>query len=1610
VHSDPTTTTLTTTSFDVAAGTVLLVSVFRDGSGHSTWPTITNNGEAVTWNQLARVYDASTPNWVNASVWVYWAYFATARTGLTVTGTVASANQMALSVDAFADVDSADPIGAVLAGATSGASSPFTTAPLTAEAASSTLYAAIGGGRATGSSYTGDPASSDLTEQAFNANNETFGLTGYKAMGAAGSTVTASASHPSGITTANWNWVLVEVKGTATEVTKTGSDPGTGVEFGSVSATVDGADAGTGTDTGHVAFEGSDAAVGSEDGYVAEGRDGGEAGAGVDSGDISATVTSGESATGADSGGTSATVTPAPDAGTGTELGHIAIPGGDTAVGTDALSPPLQATVTSGEVATGVEGGYVESLYGDLVISLYAIHPTTGALVALPHFLDLSISRQRNSRGSISLSYPVAGQNFDLLRAAITTSRDLEIEVWTSGTQVGALRGYLQEAAGDDTSETGIWEFAGSFLELRLDEARVFPQDRGALITDPKTGDQTYTNAKRELIFSADSPGEVGLTLLNQAHARSALSDIVAGFTTTHDSNGVPWSSVLSAKFAPGATYAQILNKLVDLGLVEWAVVWTGTQRMLKLWVNEGRGADLTVGPRPVVLRRGRNVLDAPRKWSVRESGTTVLAAGNEGVYRDVTDATALARRGRRIETYASLSAASDEEAVLAFAQAELAATTPGLHSISHDLGFLPGEPRPVIAFDVGDWVYSQTTTVLERLRVVQWTLTLNAQGRSGTVTLNDTVQDMLERLREQQNAITSGESVIGASEPGSGGTDTTPPAAPEGLAASSIAYQDPEHGPGQTLAMVTAGWLPVTTNADGSNDPRVEAAVLILDRMQDDPGDDPQWIHEDWTWAECPQIVRDYNDALLTLWDAAGNPPEQTWLAAYIAEQTQTPTAADDVAGYRLRYSYLGLEQVGGIPSSDPFPEEDRVYYEATPPGGTAATDFAFGGIEGGSRLRIEVCAFDRSGNQGPWASISHDTAQDATPPPKPSAPTGARIWFRTLDVPWDGLGAEGETMPIDTSHVRVWLSQGAAFPVPMTPGPLYPTAFDPALITPQYVRNLTSAGTTNIPDLPVGVGWYVALQAMDYTGNPSPRSDVLGPFTAEQLVSQDLLDDIIDANKLGPNSVENQHVVNGAITTAKIVDASIVTAKIGDLAVNTAKISDLSVGKLTAGTMTATVVLGGSFWTSLDPLVNRMGFSAGGMQMYRGAALVGEWKVSDGSMLVTGTYRSALSGERIHIETDGTLRFYPPSGTNYSRIANEGNDIVWRGPLDGNGYSGRVNVNMLGPGMNFSKEENLLRTITSEFVIFDRRMRQTAPFINLNVDGRRTNPVGGKRRVQFDTTNSSGDLMGTSFVNYATSSDSGSGGFFGQGAGIKFEVGQVLVTEDELNGWGVIKAAEFAVGSSEEIKEDIEDIRAILNPLRLVRSIRAKKFIKTQDKWYRPPATPENPDPEPIPVEDPPVSIGVIAEEMPEVIQQLGPNSRGGMELGVGVTSWLALLHGALNQLLDQESRTVTGRALVPNGAYMSGAAITIDVPWDESPLEVPSSVTAMALASMPAAMGKIRARLVPGSTTMTGCQVRLEFVGTGAVAVTSTLPIAVEAVGRYIWTPPYIPPGEQ
>lgn len=120
-------------------------------------------------------------------------------------------------------------------------------------------------------------------------------------------------------------------------------------------------------------------------------------------------------------------------------------------------------------------------------------------------------------------------------------------------------------------------------------------------------------------------------------------------------------------------------------------------------------------------------------------------------------------------------------------------------------------------------------------------------------------------------------------------------------------------------------------------------------------------------------------------------------------------------------------------------------------------------------------------------WSeSATHITAPDETPPPVPSAAQTAAGGAGAMRVRWDGLGAFGESMPVDLEAVEVHISLGSGF-TPTSPADRLDPAFN--LANDTFRANLTSGLTATLSGLPAGT-YFVKLVARDITGNRSEPS----------------------------------------------------------------------------------------------------------------------------------------------------------------------------------------------------------------------------------------------------------------------------------------------------------------------------------------------------------------------------------------------------------------------------------------------------------------------------------------------------------------------------------------
>lgn len=424
----------------------------------------------------------------------------------------------------------------------------------------------------------------------------------------------------------------------------------------------------------------------------------------------------------------------------------------------------------------------------------------------LPDVKTWTLSPLLADAGSITLDYPADGINFSILHDNVTQDRDLNVAVAINGRIQPRLQAVLTESAGDDVAPGSVWTFSGNFTEQWLSEAVVTPK-----AGMPSQGDDPASD--NDAHFYSATAGTILRTLLQEANDRGALTHVDwSSFSNDTDTNGRRFTRIITLKFAPGLTLLDVAKALVSYGMCEFEM--DGSQ----LRVYEGRTAstDRTATDPPVIFRAGQQVADSPRKHSLRDTATALLVAGGDGIYHAESDPTALAKRGRRIETYTSQGNIHDAGVLAGYAQTALAGLVNGTMEKTHGLALSDG-PQPLRDYALGDWAWSDVGSGLERLRIKQLTVTGDDTGSiTGTVSLNDLIAEREAAMARRIQGIEGGATVTGTSQTRvrpEDIADTVAPADPANVAVTSLAYTEG----GATLAAATAQWTGVAFNADGT-------------------------------------------------------------------------------------------------------------------------------------------------------------------------------------------------------------------------------------------------------------------------------------------------------------------------------------------------------------------------------------------------------------------------------------------------------------------------------------------------------------------------------------------------------------------------------------------------------------------------------------------------------------------------------------------------------------------------------------------------------------------------------------------------------------------------
>lgn len=439
-------------------------------------------------------------------------------------------------------------------------------------------------------------------------------------------------------------------------------------------------------------------------------------------------------------------------------------------------------------------------------IELWAL-PRGADPYPLPHLRSWQLSPTDGDVGLLEFVYPDTGRGFADLERCADDDIDLEVEVTVrplDGRPPWQDIAIVDEADLDDVADTGVATFRGRLLGAVFDEA---------VVPYHPTGDQGETAV-------TGTAGRVAREFLEAAQARGCFPRVTWTFTDDLDSNGQPWERQATLRFNPGQTYRAVLGTLRGYQLGEWEITPEWELRIVNVDLEDGYGlgVDRTLGANPLTLERGRDLGDAPRKWRVRDAITALVSSGKDGLYASASDATAQARRGRRIEGYHSFGNTADAGTLAALTQRRLGTQTRGRIEVSHKVELSESGPTPLIDFAEGDRVYSATRKGVAKRRVRQVTLSGDADNvQSCAVTCGDLLDEAAVRQQEQLDAIANGEAIAGTSTPPPETDDGSTPAAPAGMTVSSLWYATNE---GAGASQATAVWQPVP-------DTRVRGYVL---------------------------------------------------------------------------------------------------------------------------------------------------------------------------------------------------------------------------------------------------------------------------------------------------------------------------------------------------------------------------------------------------------------------------------------------------------------------------------------------------------------------------------------------------------------------------------------------------------------------------------------------------------------------------------------------------------------------------------------------------------------------------------------------------------------
>lgn len=369
-----------------------------------------------------------------------------------------------------------------------------------------------------------------------------------------------------------------------------------------------------------------------------------------------------------------------------------------------------------------------------LDLQLWAFAPGGSEATILPRPIKVEASMVLSDVGSMTVTYPMTEPGHELLDGYCDVElRRLEDGDWICPPQgrflvVDRQTDPVQESVMPTRTYTLVsWSWLTSgVLQSRTD------------ILD--------SSGNREFVDM--SPAEVVTTLIAEA--------TTAGFCDTFTVDNQATTGGWAPSYAPGKAVSDILSESRDQGFLEWLMMPDADGCGRKLVLYDTVGTDLSAGDNPVTLRVGRDLVQAPSKVSMRDLAPSVLVAGDEQHYLELTNPGADLPYGF-MQTYVSAAGVKDLGALEVVAQARLDKGATVRAELTRQVVFETAEWLPLRDYNLGDTVLAPDDQgQMAPLRVRQITLTFDGNRWGGNLVLGDRFSERTLALDRKVRQLTA--------------------------------------------------------------------------------------------------------------------------------------------------------------------------------------------------------------------------------------------------------------------------------------------------------------------------------------------------------------------------------------------------------------------------------------------------------------------------------------------------------------------------------------------------------------------------------------------------------------------------------------------------------------------------------------------------------------------------------------------------------------------------------------------------------------------------------------------------------------------------------------